>query len=81
MQLKKLKKIRKKVSVFKFFAYVLYARGEFYAGGGTAHHFPGGRFKLKMAHKSLQVGDMAGRDIKIFLQKVGKGCDLLGYFF
>ena len=49
--------------------------------GGTAHHFPGGRFKLKMAHKSLQVGDMAGKDIKIFLQKVGKGCDLLGYFF
>ena len=68
------------MSDFKFFAYVLYARGEFYAGG-TAHHFPGGRFKLKMAHKSLQVGDMAGKDIKIFLQKVGKGCDLLGYFF
>ena len=56
------------MNVFKFFAYVLYARGEFYAGG-TAHHFPGGRFKLKMAHKSLQVGDMAGKDIKIFLQK------------
>ena len=31
--LKKLKNFRKKVNVFKFFAYVLYARGEFYAGG------------------------------------------------
>ena len=63
------------MSDFRFFAYVLYARGEFYVKamqGGTAHHFPGGRFKLKMAHKSLQVGDMAGKDIKIFLQKVGK---------
>ena len=49
--------------------------------GGTAHHFTGGRFKLKKAHKSLQVGDMADKDIKTFLQKVGKGCDLLGYFF
>ena len=49
---------------------------------GTAHHFPGGRFKFKKAHKSLQVGDMADKDIKTFLQKVGKGCDLWGgYFF
>ena len=40
--------------------------------GGTAHHFPGGMFKLKMAHKSLQVGDMAGKDIK-FSAKSWKG--------
>ena len=36
---------------------------------GTAHHFPGGSFKLKMIHKSLQVGDLAGKDIKTFLRK------------
>ena len=39
---------------------------------GTALHFSGKRFRLKMAHKSLQVGDMAGKDIK-FSAKSWKG--------
>ena len=38
----------------------------------TALHFSGKRFKLKMAHKLLQVGDMAGKDIK-FSAKSWKG--------
>ena len=67
------------MNVFKFFAYVLYARGEFYAGG-TAHHFPGGRFKLKMAHKSLQVGDMADEDIKTFYKKLERVVTFWGTF-
>ena len=48
--------------------------------GWTTHHFSGESFKLKMAHKSLQVGDMACEDIKTFYKTLEMGVTFWGTF-
>ena len=70
MQLKKLKIFQKKGEHFQIFRICTVCMMQVLCEGGniswTALHFFWRRFKLKLAHKSLKVGDMVGVDIKIF---------------